>query len=226
MRRPSILLTLLLTFATVLATASLVSARAEEPKDAHSKAAETPAVHGSDSAKSHGDPNILETSISLMAVTLGVFVVLMIVLWKFAWGPLSEALNERERKQNETIAAAENAKNESARLLVEHKKQLDTAADQVRQLLEEARQQADANALSIVQKAQAEAEASRERAEREIGTAKDQALSEIWSKTADLAVSVAGKVLSKEMSHDDHRRLVDSAMGELSATNGHGGNRA
>lgn len=225
MRRPSILLTLLLASTTVLATASLVSARAEEPKDTHSKSAAAGA-HGDGATKSHAEPDILEPAIPLMFVTISVFVVLMIVLWKFAWGPLSEALTERERKQTETIAAAESAKTESARLLVEHKRQLDTAAEQVRQLLEEARRQADANALSIVQKAQAEAEASRERAEREIGSAKDQALSEIWTKTADLAVSVAGKILSKEMNHDDHRRLVDSAMGELSTTNGHGGNRA
>ena len=104
---------------------------------------------------------------------------------------------------------------------------MDTAAEQVRQMLDEARRQADANAQNIVQKAQSEAEAARERAEREIGTAKNQALSEIWSKTAELAVSVAGKVLSKEMTGDDHRRLVDAAVSELPVmTNGQEGQHA
>lgn len=217
MRRPSILFALLFGLITVIGTSGSLSARAEEPKNEHSK---TGPAH----AESSEQPNILEPQIPLMVVTIIVFLCLMGILWKFAWGPLSEALAERERKQAETIEAAEAANRESARLLAEHKRQMDTAAEQVRQLLDEARRQADANALTIVQKAQSEAEASRERAEREITTAKDQALSEIWTKTADLAIAVAGKVMSKEMSGDDHRRLVDSAMGELSAT-GQGGHR-
>lgn len=227
MRRPSILSSLIVTIAICIVANSTVSARAEDPKHVTPAASHDGGAGGeAHPAKAHGEPNILEPQISLMFVTVTVFVALMTVLWKFAWGPLSEALNERERKQAETIAAAENAKTESARLLMEHKKQLDSAADQVRQMLEEARRQADANAMTIVQKAQSEAEAARERAEREIGTAKDQALSEIWHKTADLAVSVAGKVLSKEISGDDHRRMVDSAMGELSTANGQGGRRS
>ena len=161
-----------------------------------------------------------------MLSTVIVFLVLLGVLWKFAWGPLSESLAERERKQEETIAAAESAKSESAKLLAEHKRQMSAAAEQVRQMLDDARRQSDANAAAILQKAAAEAEATRERAQREIGTAKDQALSEIWSKTADLAISVAGKVLSKEMSGDDHRRLVAAAISELPSANGRGGHQA
>jgi F-type H+-transporting ATPase subunit b len=93
-----------------------------------------------------------------------------------------------------------------------------TAADQVRALIEEARRDAQATADEIIRKAQAEAEASRDRAQREIGLARDEALVEIWSKTADLAVLVAGRVLSRELNQDDHRRLVASAMGELPAS--------
>lgn len=169
-----------------------------------------------------GTPNILELKPSLMITTVVVFLTLLAVLWKFAWGPLSEALTERERKHEETVRLAEEARAESARLLAEHKKQMDSAAEQVRQMLDDSRRQADANAQAIASKAQADAEATLARAEREIGTAKDQALNEIWSQTADLAVSVAGKVLSKELSGDDHRRLVAAATAEL-PSNGHGG---
>jgi len=212
MPRPSAIFPLILVLAAALAPARIASARADHPEAAHPAGA----------SESHAEPNILEFKPATMVVTMIIFGTLFAILWKFAWGPLSHALAERERKQEEVIRAAEDARSESARLLVEHKKQMQAASEQVRQMMEEARRQADENAQSIVQKAQAEAEASRERAEREIGTAKDQALSEIWTKTADLAVSVAGKVLSKEMSGDDHRRLVDAAMSELPSANGHG----
>lgn len=225
MSRPSILACIVLIFGVSFFTAPVATAR-DEPVAAHADAG---AAHSESpsAAKAHGEPDIMEFKPTLAITTVIVFLALLGVLWKFAWGPLSEALAERERKQEETIRLAEEAKNESARLLGEHKKQMDTVAEQVRQMLDEARRQADVNAQTIIQKAQAEAESSRERAEREIGTAKDQALNEIWTKTADLAVSVAGKVLSKELSVDDHRRLVDAAVGELpSSANGHGGHRS
>ena len=216
MTRPSILSLGLL--ALTLAVAPVRLARAEEAKGADHAAT----AH----AVAQEEPNILKFQPTLMLSTVIVFLVLLGVLWKFAWGPLSESLAERERKQEETIAAAESAKSESAKLLAEHKRQMSAAAEQVRQMLDDARRQSDANAAAILQKAAAEAEATRDRAQREIGTAKDQALSEIWSKTADLAISVAGKVLSKEMSGDDHRRLVAAAISELPSANGRGGHQA
>ena len=215
MRRPSALLSLFLTLSALLATAS---ARAADEK-AHAPA------HVAAAGESHAEPNILEFKPSLMITTLIVFLCLTAILWKFAWGPLAEALTERERKQKEIIGAAESARSESAQLLAVHKRQMDAAAEQVRKMLDDARRQSDANAAAILQKAAAEAEATRERAEREIGTAKDQALSEIWSKTADLAVAVAGKVLSREISGDDHRRLVAAAVSELPTANGRGGHQ-
>ncbi|MDB5353542.1 MAG: synthase, subunit b [Planctomycetota bacterium] len=240
MTRPSILSLGLLALALAVLPARLARADEGKPQTKSGSAREEAAAphdiagviadeaHGKTphDAAGHAEPNILEFKPSLMVSTVIVFLVLLAVLWKFAWGPLSEALAERERKQEETLQHAEEARSESARLLAEHKKQMDTAAEQVRQMLEEARRHADELAQRIALEAQAAAEETRERAEREIGTAKNQALSEIWSKTADLAVSVASKVLSKEMSHDDHRRLVDAAVGELPAgANGHGGYR-
>ena len=134
-----------------------------------------------------------------------------------------KALHDREEHIEHCLLEAEQARNEAERLMAENQKNLARAAEQVRAMLDEARKGAEETANSIVQRAQAEAEASRERAEREIGTAKDQALAEIFSRTADLAVAVAGKVLARDLSEADHRRLVEAAMAELPAmANGRG----
>lgn len=169
-----------------------------------------------------GQPNILEPQAPLAIWTVVVFVVLLTVLGKFAWKPLLKALEAREEHLLHVLQDTEKARNAAERLLVENQKQLANAAEQARAVLEQARRDAEAAADSIVKKAQAEAEASRERAEREIATAKDQALDEIWTKTADLAVSVAGKVLVQELSPDDHRRLLDVAVSQLPSQNGQG----
>jgi F-type H+-transporting ATPase subunit b len=168
-----------------------------------------------------GNPNIMEVQSPLALWTVVVFGGLMLVLGRFAWKPLMHALHERESHLQQVLVDSERARNEAEALAAKNRKELAAAADQVRALIDEARKEAQVAANSIIEKAQAEAESSRQRAEREIAGAKDQALMEIWSSTADLAVSVAGKVLGKELGESDHRRLVEMAMGELPA-NGHG----
>jgi F-type H+-transporting ATPase subunit b len=92
-----------------------------------------------------------------------------------------------------------------------------------------ARQDAQEAADRIVKQAQGEADSARQRAQRDIAAARDQALAEIWQKTADMAVSVAGRVLAKQLSDEDHHRLLDAAIRELPAAagaNGQGGRHA
>ena len=118
-----------------------------------------------------------------------VFVGLFLVLGKFAWKPLLDALHQREQHLEHVLEETERARNESEGLLAEHRRQMARAADEVRGILDKARQDAQAAAEQIVKQAQTEAEAARQRAQRDIATARDQALAEIWEKTADMAVA-------------------------------------
>lgn len=161
--------------------------------------------------------NILELQLPLAISTVIVFIGVLLVLWKFAWGPLSKALDDRERHQEEMLQRAEHARSESERLLAEHRALIDQANDQVREILEEARRDADHTANSILEKAREEADAARQRAERDINQARDHALSELWSQAANLAVNVAGKVLAREIGPEEHRRLTEVAIQELPA---------
>lgn len=189
--------------------------------------AETKAAHPAGEHAEGGQPNILELKPGLATATVIVFLILFLVLWRFAWGPLSKALHDREHNMEHTLQAAEQARAEAERLLAEHRGQMAQAAAQIRQMLEDARHGAQVTADEIVKKAHDESEASRQRAERDIATARDQALLDIWTKTADLAVSVAGKVLTKSLGPDEHRRLIETARAELPASpNGHGGHSA
>ena len=133
-------------------------------------------------------------------------------------------LKRRERlprpARRQVLHDAEKARNESERLLEEHRRQLALARDEVAALIAEGRRDAVITAEAIVKKAQAEAEASEARARREIETARDQALGEIWDTTAEMAVSVAAKVLKRDLGADEHRRMVDTAMNELPKVNG------
>lgn len=198
---------------------------AAEPHKAEAAAHPAETAHG-DADQAHGQPNIMEPQAPLAVWTLVVFVVLMLVLGRFAWKPLLHALHEREAHLEHVLLDSEKARNDAEAHAAATRKQLAEAADQARALLDEARREAKAAADNIIRDAQAAAEASRTRAEREISGAKEQALAEIYGKTADLAVSVAGRVLSRELTESDQRRLVEVALTEL-PTNGDGrGDRA
>jgi F-type H+-transporting ATPase subunit b len=169
----------------------------------------------------------MEVQPALAIWTFVVFVLLLLLLRKIAWKPLIQALHQREEHLEHCLLQAEKARNESEQLLSENRRLLAQADDRVKMILDKAHKDAQATAEEIIRLAQAEAEAARDRAQREIATARDQALVEIWSQTANIAVAVAGRVLTKQLSAEEHHRLLDLAISELPAapvsSNGHGG---
>ncbi len=177
-----------------------------------------------------GKSNPMEVQPGLAIWTVAVFLGLLWILKRFAWGPLAHALHQREEHLEHCLLQSEKARNESEQLLAEHRRLMAQADDRIRALLDKAQRDAQASADEIVRMAQAEAEAVLDRTQREISTARDQALAEIWSQTANVAVSVAGRVLSRELDENEHRRLLDRAIKELpslsASTNGHGGAHA
>jgi F-type H+-transporting ATPase subunit b len=238
LRRPIFGLGLGILIAAVVLAMAPRPGRASDPQEkaAHgTQKAEAEPGHAAgghgDAAGGHGgegegkvNPMALQPSLALWTVV--VFLGLFFILSRFAWKPLSQALHQREEHLEHCLLQTEKARNESEQLLAEHRRLMSQAGDQVKALIEKAQKDAQASADEIVRLAQSEATASRERAERDIGTARDQALAEIWGQTANLAVSVAGRVLDKQMNEDEHRRLLDMAIKELPAVgsaNGHGG---
>ena len=188
------------------------------------------AAAASHAAEGEGKSNPMEPQPALAIWTVAVFLGLLWVLRRYAWKPLSEALHQREEHLEHTLLQTEKLRNESEQLLAEHRRLMAQADERVKSIFDKAQKEAQASGEEIIKSARAEAEAARDRAQREIVAARDQALAEIWSQTANIAVSVAGRVLSKQLGEDEHRRLLDLAINELPAapvsTNGHGGSHA
>jgi F-type H+-transporting ATPase subunit b len=82
-------------------------------------------------------------------------------------------------------------------------------------MMDEARRDAQHMAEEMRAKAQADIQADRERLRREIEMARDQALQQIWTQTAQLATAISSKAIRRNISEEDHRRLVDEALTEL-----------
>src|SRR4029079_16051213 len=144
--------------------------------------------------------------------TLIVFVVLLLVLKKFAWGPILSGLESRERGIADHISQAERNHEEAKKLLLSYEQKLAAAAAEVREMMEEARRNAEHAKQDILAEAKAGAEGERARAVRDIEAATDQAMETLANRSAELAVELAGKILQSKLTPADHARLIQEAM--------------
>ena len=148
----------------------------------------------------------------LAIFTFVVFLLLLAILWRFAWGPIVAGLERREQTIAGHIAAAQRSHEEAKQLLADYERKLAGAADEVRGLMEEARRNAEHTKQEILAEAKASADAERNRALHDIEAATDQALKSLAERSADLAIELAGKIVQSKLSASDHTRLIQEAM--------------
>lgn len=180
-----------------------------------SAAGHAAAGHGDEHAHfgaAGANSDILELRTDLAIWTFCVFALLMLILWKFAWGPISAGLAKREAGIRDQIHAAQMANEEGKQLLVQYEKKLENAQNEVRAILDEARRDAQHTKDEIVRQARLEAQAEKERALREIETATDGALKQLAEKSANMAIDLAGKIVQQKLSPSDHAKLVQDAV--------------
>jgi len=190
-------------------------------RDAPAATADHPA--GADEEAGHGtqvnlNPVSLEAIKADLAIwTAAVFLVLLAVLWKFAWGPIASGLDKREQGIANQIDQAEQANRKARQLLGRYEEQLADAKGEVRGLLEQGRRDAEKIGRKMIEKAKTEAAAEQQRAIRQIDTAAAAALKELAEKGADLAVDLAGRIVRAELKPADHAGLIDRAVADFAA---------
>lgn len=147
--------------------------------------------------------------------TLVIFVLVLVVLGKYAWGPILTGLKQREDFIHDSLAKAKADRDAAEARLAEYEKRLATARAEASAIVEEGRRDADALRLKIEQDARTEAEKMIERARREIGIAKETAIKELYVQSARLATDVAGRIVARELRPEDHERLIRDSLAEL-----------
>lgn len=147
--------------------------------------------------------------------TLIVFGLLMLVLGKFAWPKIAEGLKKREAAIHGAREEALQVKAEAEEVRAKLQKEYAEANEKIRVMLEEARKDADALRVAQQEAGARDAAAERDRAKREIEAARDVALDQIYSQAVELATTLSAKTLARQISADDHRRLLDESLAEL-----------
>ncbi len=194
--------------------------------EGHGEHADGPGGHGAevghdghDAHASHGNTNPLSVDPDLAIFTAIIFILLSVVLGKFAWGPIRDAVEEREKRIADELAEAHRSNEEARQLLAEHESKLASASEEIKGMLEGARKDADAQKSAILAEAEAAAKAQKERAVREIDAAKNSALEELATSSVDQAVGLAGQIMGKQLDKGDHTQLIAEAMKQFPSNN-------
>lgn len=160
--------------------------------------------------------NLLAPNYGLMFWTLVIFVVLLFVLSKFAFGPITAAVEAREKALQDAIDAAKRDREEAALLLAQHRAALDASRGEGQKLIADARAAAERVRTDLVEQAHAEQTRMLERARAEIEAERAKAIAQLRREAVDLAILGAGKVIGQNLDRDANRKLVESFLESVS----------
>jgi len=164
---------------------------------------------------SKGASALITPEIGLMFWTLVTFLILLILLAKYAWGPILKAMNAREDGIRNDLDTARKEREDAERLLEDHRGLINQTRRERAEAVEAGRRDAERLKAEILDEARKQREQLMKQAETQIAAGLRQARTELKGEAADLAIQVAGKLMGKNLDDATQRRLVDDYLADL-----------
>lgn len=149
-----------------------------------------------------------------MLVQLVLFLVLLALLGKFAWGPFMNMMKEREDYISNEIDSAEKNHQEAINMQQQASEELKKTREDAQSIIEDARKTAGAQERDIIESARKEAERLKISARQEIEQERDKAVQTLKDQVASMSVMIASKVIEKELSEKDQEALINQYIDE------------
>jgi F-type H+-transporting ATPase subunit b len=158
---------------------------------------------------------LLSPNGGVMVWTLVIFIVLLLVLSKYAFKPITKAVEEREKALSDAIEAAQRDRDDANRLLQDQREQITAARDEAQKIIADARASAEQVRGTIIEHAHGETGELLDRARREIVAERDRAIADLRLEAIDLAIAGASRVIGKNMDDQSNRQLVESFLASI-----------
>ena len=156
---------------------------------------------------------LVTPGIGLIFWTSVVFIVLIILLKKFAWSPILKAVDDRNNSINEALSSAEKAKSEMERLSADNKKILNEALIERDAIIKEARDIKIKTIADAKNNASIEAEKIISSAKEQIKNEKMKAMTELKNEIADISIQMAEKIIKTELKDaKSHKKLIEEDL--------------
>jgi F-type H+-transporting ATPase subunit b len=151
----------------------------------------------------------------LMIWTLVFFFITFYVLKRWAFGPIQKLIDERRERIRQALEEADHARGEARKLLEEHRQLIAQAKGEAEEILAETRRVGEANERRMREETEADRQRRIEETRRQVEAETRRALEQIRVEVAELSLIAAEKVTRRSFADEDHRRLIEEAVGEL-----------
>jgi F-type H+-transporting ATPase subunit b len=165
----------------------------------------------------HASPSLFAGDLGNAFWTVLIFVVLLVVLGKFAWPAILDALKKREEFIRESLESAKRDREAAESRLKQYEAKILEARAEASAIVEEGRRDAEALKRKLDEAAKSERDAELERAKREIHLAKETAIKELYDRSADMAVQIASRLIRKEIDTKQHHQLIADAISSVNS---------
>ncbi|COH46258.1 proton-translocating ATPase%2C F0 sector%2C subunit b [Streptococcus pneumoniae] len=145
----------------------------------------------------------------------GSFILLLVLIKKFAWSNITGIFEERAEKIASDIDRAEEARQKAEVLAQKREDELAGSRKEAKTIIENAKETAEQSKANILADAKLEAGHLKEKANQEIAQNKVEALQSVKGEVADLAISLAGKIISQNLDSHAHKALIDQYIDQL-----------
>ena len=165
----------------------------------------------------HEEPKrgLLDPHAGLMFWTLLIFVALWLLLRKFAFPAIFAAVEAREKALEDAIAGAKRDREEAAKLLEEHRRQIDAARADAQRLIADGAKAGEKIRAEMVEAARLQQQEILDRARQEIGAERDRAIAELRREAVELAIRGASKVIEQNLDDEANRKIVEDFLTDL-----------
>jgi F-type H+-transporting ATPase subunit b len=158
---------------------------------------------------------LLDPHAGLMFWTLLIFVALWLLLRKYAFPAIFAAVEAREKALEDAIAAAKRDREEAAKLLEDHRRQIDAARADAQRLIAEGAKTGEKIRTEMIEVARHQQQEILDRARQEIGAERDRAIAELRREAVELAIKGASKVIERNLDDETNRKIVEEFLGDL-----------
>jgi F-type H+-transporting ATPase subunit b len=158
---------------------------------------------------------LIQVTPGLMIWTIVCFLITLYVLKRYAFGPIQKLIDQRRERIRQALDEADNARSEARKLLEEHRKLIAQAKGEAEEILAETRRVAEVNQRRMREETEADRQRRIEETRRQVESETRRALEQIRAEVADLSLIAAEKVTRQSFADEDHRRLIEEAVGEL-----------
>jgi F-type H+-transporting ATPase subunit b len=143
------------------------------------------------------------------------FIVLLIILYKFAWKPILSTIDDRENKIRDSLERAEKAKQEAELLLEDYQKKIKEAETEVQDMIKKNQEITDKTRNEMISQAKLDAQKIMEKTKQEIENERDAAFLQLKKDVADLVITTSKHIIGDILDESKHKILIDKYIKQM-----------